>query len=60
MEWLFANGPAILEATVLIIGGFSILATMTKNESDDKIVAAALKIVNALAMNFGRAKNRGP
>lgn len=60
MEWLFENWPAILEAVVLIIGGFSILATMTKNESDDKIAAAALKIVNALAMNFGRAKNRSP
>lgn len=40
-----------------VIGVFSVIATMTPNETDNKIVDGAYKIVNFLAANFGKAKN---
>lgn len=39
------------------IGAFSTIATITPNESDDKVSNCILKIINLLAMNFGKAKN---
>jgi hypothetical protein len=40
-----------------IIGAFAMIAAMTANETDDKVVNAILKVVNFLGMNVGTAKN---
>jgi hypothetical protein len=40
-----------------IVGAFSMIAAMTANETDDKIVNAILKVINVLGMNFGTATN---
>jgi hypothetical protein len=40
-----------------VVGAFSMIAAMTANETDDKVVNAILKVVNFLGMNFGTAKN---
>ncbi len=42
-----------------VVGTFALIATRTKNESDNKIVDFLLKAVNFLGANFGKAKN-GP
>ena len=33
------------------------IAAMTANETDDKVVNAILKVINFLGMNIGTAKN---
>jgi hypothetical protein len=58
MTWVLENVVAILEALGLIIGGFAVLATLTSNQSDNKIVDLALKGINLLGANFGEAKNK--
>lgn len=40
-----------------IVGAFSMIAAMTANETDDKVVNYILKTINFLGFNFGTAKN---
>lgn len=40
-----------------VIGTFSMIAALTANETDDKIVNYILKAINFLGFNFGTAKN---
>lgn len=40
-----------------IVGAFSMIAAMTANQTDDKIVDYILKAINFLGFNFGTAKN---
>ena len=60
MEWVFENWPSVISAATSIVGGFALIATLTPNKSDDKIVEALLKLINFLGANVGNAKNRGP
>ena len=39
------------------MGGFSVLATMTPNSADNKVVDMVMRIVNFLGANVGKAKN---
>lgn len=39
------------------VGAFALIATMTKNKTDDRIVQVILDIINFLGGNFGKAKN---
>ena len=48
-KWL----PVIFQ----VIGAFSMIAALTANETDDKIVNYILKAINLLGFNFGTAKN---
>ncbi len=40
------------------LGLFSVIATQTKNKSDDKIVQKLYDIINVLGGNYGKAKNK--
>lgn len=40
-----------------VIGAFSMVAALTANETDDKVINYLLKGVNVLGFNFGTAKN---
>lgn len=57
MEWITANGDVLVQMVLSVVGFFSLIATLTKNESDNKVADVLLKIINALAGNFGRSKN---
>lgn len=57
MEFLIENGPKLISVVTSLVGVFAVIATMTKNESDNKVASLLLKIVNFLAANFGRSKN---
>ena len=46
-----------IEGLLGIVGGFAILATLTANQTDDKIVNSVLTIINFLGGNVGKAKN---
>ena len=51
------NYVAILSAAASIVGGFAVIASLTPNKSDDRIVQIILDIVNFLGANFGKASN---
>jgi len=40
-----------------LVGAFAILATITANKTDNKIINFLLKLINAIGMNIGKAKN---
>lgn len=46
-----------LPIAISVIGSFSIVATMTPNKVDDRIVQVLLDIINFLGANVGKAKN---
>ena len=57
MEYVMENWTMILSAITSIVGGFSIIATMTPNEADNKAVDAVMRAVNFLGANVGKSKN---
>jgi len=57
MEFLTGNVSAIVEIVTQVVGVAALVATLTPNESDDKIVGFILKIVNVLGANVGKASN---
>jgi len=57
MQGILWNIPDVVQMVALVIAAFSILATMTPNKSDDKIMEMLLKGINLVGGNFGKAKN---
>ena len=40
-----------------IVGSFALIATLTPNKADDRILQFILDVVNFLGANIGKAKN---
>ena len=57
MDTLIANWDQYMELLLAAVGFFSVLASLTKNESDDQKVQIALDLINRFGMNVGKAKN---
>ena len=57
IEFITEKAPELVEALAKIVGGFAILATLTKNESDNKILNYMLRAINFFGANLGRARN---
>jgi len=57
MEWITDNWQDVLGIATSIVGAFAIIATMTPNPQDDKIVSMLYKLINFLGANFGKSKN---
>ena len=55
--WVMANGVTVFEGLISIVGGFALLATMTPNKTDDRIIQTILDGINFMAGNFGKSKN---
>jgi hypothetical protein len=56
IAWIVAHFAELTQ----IIGIFAVIATLTPNESDDKIVKTILDGVNFLGGNLGKAANPKP
>jgi hypothetical protein len=56
--WVTDNWWTLLNLGTQIIGVGAIIASMTPNRADDKIVQMLLDLVNFSGFNFGGAKNR--
>ena len=52
-----SNYVGILSAAASIVGGFAVIASLTPNKSDDRIVQMILDVVNFFGANFGKASN---
>ena len=57
VSFVMDNYVSILSAVASIVGGFAVIASLTLNKSDDRIVQMILDVVNFLGANFGKAKN---
>ncbi len=57
MEWLLANASLVYDIVVQVVGVAALVATLTPNDNDNKVIASILKFVNLLGANFGKAKN---
>tara|TARA_Y100000592_G_C5207475_1_gene193383 strand:- start:239 stop:418 length:180 start_codon:yes stop_codon:yes gene_type:complete len=57
MEYIVENWDNIGAIALQVIGIAALVATMTPNKTDNKIVDALSKIINLLGANFGKAKN---
>jgi hypothetical protein len=58
IEYFNENAEQILQIAASVIALASLIATMTPNESDNKWVNRASKIVSWLALNVGKAKSK--
>ena len=58
MDYIIENWDAIGAIALQIIGIAALVATMTPNKTDNKIVDALSKIINLIGANFGKAKNK--
>ena len=57
MEFLISNATNLFEIALQIAGAFAIIASMTPNETDNKIADYALRAINIIGFNIGNAKN---
>ena len=57
LNWFNENQESLIAILTGIVTVASIVATMTPNDSDNKIVAKASKVVSWLALNVGKAKS---
>lgn len=57
LDILGEHGSTLFESLIQVVGGFALLATVTANQTDDKIVNSILKVINFLGGNVGKAKN---
>ena len=51
------NWQGWLAAATSVVGSAAVIATLTPNKSDDRIVQWLLDIVNFIGANVGKAKN---
>jgi site-specific recombinase len=59
LNYIMTNWQAWLAAATSIIGSAAIIATLTPNKSDDRIVQWLWDIINFVGANVGKAKNTG-
>ena len=58
LTWFNENKGEVIGILTGIVTVASLIATMTPNESDNKGVARASKVVSWLALNIGHAKSK--
>jgi len=58
MTYLIENWDTVGAIALQVIGVAALVATMTPNDTDNKIVDALSKIINLIGANFGKAKNK--
>ena len=51
MDFIVANWKDILTATLSLLGAFSIIARLTPNKTDDKIINYIIKIINVFGLS---------
>ena len=57
MNFLIENASDLIEIALEIAGAFAIIASMTPNETDNKIADYFLKAINVIGFNVGNSRN---
>ena len=58
ITYLVSNVDSIVAALTAIVAAASAIAALTPTPTDDNLVAKAYKIVDWLALNVGKAKDK--
>ena len=58
IAYLVSNVDSIVAALTAIVAAASAIAALTPTPTDDSLVAKAYKIVDWLALNVGKAKDK--
>ena len=58
VAYVMSHMMEILAVVTSFVGSFALLATMTPNKSDDKVVQTILDWINFFGGNFGNAANK--
>ena len=59
LNWIISNKGVLIEILTGVVSVASIIATLIPNNSANKWVARANKIVSWLALHVGKAKSNG-
>lgn len=57
ISWTIANSDTLIAAALSVVGAASAIAALW-GKSDNKYIENARKILNWLALNIGKAKNK--
>lgn len=58
LQWILANVDGILSVATALVASASAVAALTPTPRDDSWAGSAYKIVDWLALNIGRAKDK--
>lgn len=59
ITWISAHADQIIGALTSIVTGASALAALTPTPKDDSLIGKLYKVVDFLALNVGKAKDKG-
>lgn len=57
MDFIINNVDNFFSIVSQVIGVFSVIASMTPNNDDNKVADQMFRFINILGFNFGKAKN---
>lgn len=58
MEDLLTNWPVWITAITGVVTAATVVTALTPSKADDRVLNAALRVLNVLAGNFGRNRNK--
>jgi len=58
IEYITENAEMLLQIAASVVAVASLVATMTPNESDNRIIQKVSTIISWLALNVGKAKSK--
>ena len=58
MSWILENKEALISILTGIVAVASAIAALTKTPKDDTLVGKVYKVIDLLALNVGKAKNK--
>ena len=59
ITWVSAHADQIIGALTSIVTGASALAALTPTPKDDSFMGKLYKVIDFLALNIGKAKDKG-
>ena len=59
ITWISTHADQIIGAITSIVTGASALAALTPTPKDDSIIGKLYKVIDFLALNIGKAKDKG-
>jgi hypothetical protein len=59
LTWISTHADQIIGAITSIVTGASALAALTPTPKDDSIIGKLYKVIDFLALNIGKAKDKG-
>ena len=56
IDWMLTNWKEAVEALLMLLGGFSIIAKFTPTEADDRLIQRVLGFIHGIGLTKDKAK----